>query len=252
MNSSINNINQSLLGLAVGDALGSTLEFKKPGSFQTISTIVGGGFHDLKPGQWTDDTSMALCLAQSLIDCKTFNPKDQMDKYSKWEEEGYMSSTGICFDIGTTTSLAIDDYALRGNAFATTSGDKHASNGSIMRLAPIPMHYYHNPEDAIKYAVLSSKTTHANILCVDACRYMTGVMVGLLNGVDKETVLSSMYSPIKNYYIKEPLCNEIKDVALGSFKEKKPPEIKGSGYVVESLEAALWAFYNTDNFRDGA
>ena len=92
-----------LLGLAVGDALGCTLEFKKPGTFEPITTIVGGGVHKLEAGQWTDDTSLALCLAQSLIDCKGFEAKDQMQKYCKWDEEGYMSSTGKCFDIGNTT-----------------------------------------------------------------------------------------------------------------------------------------------------
>ena len=68
--------NNCLIGLAVGDALGCTLEFKKPGTFEPITTIQGGGVHKLEAGQWTDDTSLALCLAQSLIDCKGFDAKD--------------------------------------------------------------------------------------------------------------------------------------------------------------------------------
>jgi len=241
-----------LLGLAIGDALGCTLEFKKPGTFEPITTIIGGGYHKLKAGEWTDDTSMALCLAQSLIDCKGFDPKDQMEKYCKWEEEGYMSSTGECFDIGNTTLKALDDFRLTGNPYSNITDDSAAGNGSIMRLAPIPMYYYQNPEDALKYSALSSKTTHANRMCVDACRYMAGIMVGLLNGESKETVLSSMYSPVKDYFHNEPLCDVIKEVANGSFKNKKPPEIKGTGFVVQSLEAALWAFYHTNNFKEGA
>ena len=248
----LNKFQGCLLGLAVGDALGCTLEFKKPGTFETITTIVGGGFHKLKAGQWTDDTSMALCLAQSLIDSKGFDAKDQMEKYCKWEEEGYMSSTGECFDIGNTTLKALDDFRLTGNPYSTITDDSAAGNGSIMRLAPIPMYYYQNPEEALKYAALSSKTTHANEMCVDACRYMAGIIVGLLNGESKETVLSSMYSPVENYFDNEPLCNAIKEVASSLFKTKQPPEIKGTGFVVESLEAALWAFYHTDNFKDGA
>ena len=121
-----------------------------------------------------------------------------------------------------------------------------------MRLAPIPMYYYQKPEEALKYAALSSKTTHANEMCVDACRYMAGIIVGLLNGESKETVLSSMYSPVENYFNNNPLCDAIKEVSRGSFKTKQPPEIKGTGFVVESLEAALWVFYHADNFRDGA
>ena len=241
-----------LLGLAVGDALGCTLEFKKPGTFEPITTIVGGGVHKLKAGQWTDDTSLALCLAQSLIDCNGFDAKDQMQKYCRWDEEGYMSSTGECFDIGNTTLKALNKFRATDEPYSGMTEDSSAGNGSIMRLAPIPMYYYKNPEDGLKYAALSSKTTHANEMCVDACRYMAGITIGLLNGESKEIVLSPMYSPVKNYFDNEPLCDAIKKVASGSFKDKQPPDIKGTGFVVESLEAALWSFYTTDNFKDGA
>jgi ADP-ribosyl-[dinitrogen reductase] hydrolase len=88
----------ALLGLAAGDALGTTLEFKAPGAFEPISDMVGGGPFRLQPGQWTDDTSMALCLAESLVRCQGFDPEDQMDRYCRWWREGYMSSTGACFD----------------------------------------------------------------------------------------------------------------------------------------------------------
>ena len=247
-----NRLHGCLLGLAVGDALGCTLEFKKPNTFEPISTIVGGGYHKLEAGQWTDDTSMALCLAQSLIDCKGFDAKDQMLKYCKWYDDGYMSSTGTCFDIGNTTIKALDDFILTGKPYSTNMDESSAGNGSIMRLAPIPMYYYKEPKEALKYASKSSQVTHANEMCVDACRYMAGIIVGLLNEERKETVLSTMYSPVENYFTNEPLCDVIKEVASGSFKTKQPPEIKGTGFVVESLEAALWAFYHTDNFRDGA
>ena len=130
--------------------------------------------------------------------------------------------------------------------------DSSAGNGSIMRLAPIPMYYSNNPEDALKYSALSSKTTHANVMCIDACRYMSGIIVGLLNGDSKVAVLSSMYSPVKDYIDNEPLCDAVKEVASGSFKDKQPPDIKGTGFIIKSLEAALWAFYTTNNFKDGA
>ena len=241
-----------LIGLAIGDALGCTLEFKKPGTFEPITTIEGRGVHQLKPGQWTDDTSLALCLAQSLIDCNDFDPKDQMTKYCKWEEEGYMSSTGTCFDIGNSTLKALEEFRATGSPYAGSTDEHSAGNGSIMRLAPIPMYYANNTKDAYSYAALSSKTTHANVMCVDACRYMAGIIVGLLRGESKERVLSSMYSPVPNYFDDNPLCNAINEIASGSFKKKQPPEIRGTGFVVKSLEAALWAFYKTDNFKEGA
>lgn len=97
----------SLIGLAVGDALGTTLEFKQPGSFKPLTDIVGGGPFGLKTGQWTDDTSMALCLAESLIHCHGFNPEDQMNRYISWYRQGHLSSTGKCFAIGNTTRSAL-------------------------------------------------------------------------------------------------------------------------------------------------
>jgi hypothetical protein len=107
----------ALLGLAAGDALGSTLEFKPPGTFTPLTDIIGGPF-DLKPGEWTDDTSMALCLAESLIERRGFDAKDQMDRYCRWQEEGYLSSNGECFDIGVTVSAALAKYRRTGDPFS--------------------------------------------------------------------------------------------------------------------------------------
>src|SRR6201986_42580 len=91
-----------LVGLAVGDAVGTTVEFCPRGSFPPVTGITGGGPFKLSPGQWTDDTSMALCLASSLIDVG-FDLRDQIDRYCGWFEDGYWSSTDRCFDIGITT-----------------------------------------------------------------------------------------------------------------------------------------------------
>jgi ADP-ribosyl-[dinitrogen reductase] hydrolase len=99
-----NRYHGALLGLAAGDALGTTLEFKPPGTFVSIRDMTGGGPFNLQPGQWTDDTSMALCLAESLVHCRGFDPKDQMDRYVRWWREGYLSCTGRCFDIGISPS----------------------------------------------------------------------------------------------------------------------------------------------------
>ena len=89
-----------LLGLACGDAVGTTVEFKARRMFPPMTDMIGGGPFGLKAGQWTDDTSMALCLASSLVERGTFDPKDQMERYIRWRDQGYWSSTGKCFDIG--------------------------------------------------------------------------------------------------------------------------------------------------------
>jgi ADP-ribosyl-[dinitrogen reductase] hydrolase len=244
----------ALLGLAVGDALGTTVEFKAPGTFKPITDLVGGGQFGLEPGQWTDDTSMALCLAESLIEKRGFDPKDQMDRYGRWWKEGYLSSTGTCFDIGVTVRTALAHYLQTGEPFAGSTDPFAAGNGSLMRLAPVVLAFRRNVELAIRNAGDSSRTTHAAPTTIDACRYFAGLLLGALEGRSKKELFSSFFypDPDEQYWKRHPLSPEIAEIANGSFKQKQPPAIIGNGFVVRSLEAALWAFYHSDSFRDGA
>jgi ADP-ribosyl-[dinitrogen reductase] hydrolase len=123
-----------LLGLAVGDAVGTTLEFKPPGSFTPINDMVGGGPFRLKPGDWTDDTSIALCLATSLVEKNGFDPKDQMDRYCRWWKEGYLSSNGTCFGIGNTVSAALRRYGQTGDPIAGSTNSRSAATARLCGL----------------------------------------------------------------------------------------------------------------------
>ena len=241
-----------LLGLAVGDALGTTLEFKKRGTFEPLTDMIGGGPFHLNAGEWTDDTSMALCLAMSLLECGGFDPMDQMERYVRWWQEGYLSSNGWCFDIGDTVLEALESFEKTGEPYSGSTRTMSAGNGSLMRLAPVPMYYAGDTREAIARSAESSRTTHGAQEAVDACRYFAGLLVGALNGVDKETLLSALYSPVDGLWEESPLSPRIAEIAGGSFKDRQPPDIKGTGYVVDTLEAVLWAFHDTDNFRDGA
>lgn len=241
-----------LLGLAAGDALGTTLEFKPPGTFKPKDDMVGGGPFGLLPGEWTDDTSMALCLAESLVDCSGFDPADQMGRYVRWWREGYLSSTGQCFDIGNTVRAALSRFVRDGDPYSGSSDPFSAGNGSLMRLAPVPMFFAGNAAEAVAMAAASSWTTHAALEAVDACRYFAGLLVGALRGIDRATLLSAGYCPSEGLWERDRLTDRIAAVADGSFKDRDPPDIKGTGYVVESLEAALWAFHRSDSFREGA
>lgn len=240
-----------LLGLAVGDAVGTTLEFSPRGTFEPITDMVGGGPFNLEPGQWTDDTSMTLCLAESLVRCEGFDEHDQMERYLRWYREGYLSSTGSCFDIGGTTRLALERFERTGDPFSGPTDKTSAGNGSIMRLAPVSMYFARDPGKGIGLAADSSRTTHGATAAVDACRYMAGMIMGALAGAGKEEILSGGYCPVPGYWDLHPLCPEIDEVARGSYKCKELSAIKGSGYVVRSLEAALWAFSTTPDFRAG-
>lgn len=241
----------SLMGLAVGDAVGTTLEFSSPETLTPINDMVGGGPFGLKAGQWTDDTSMALCLAESLIEKHDFDPVDQLERYVRWWRHGHLSSTGSCFDIGSTVASALYRFEETGAPYCGSTDPRFAGNGSIMRLAAVPLFFARDPYRAIERSADSSRTTHATRTCVDACRYMGGIIVGAVHGLSKDELLSERYSPIPEYLTAHPLCPEIDEIACGSFKRRQPPEIKGSGYVVKSLEAALWAFYRSASFRDG-
>jgi ADP-ribosylglycohydrolase len=241
----------ALLGLAAGDAVGTTVEFRSPGTFAPVTDMVGRGVFRLQPGQWTDDTSLALCLAESLIERQGFDPVDQLERYVRWWRQGHLSSTGSCFDIGNTIGEALAQFLKTRKPDVGATNPRSAGNGSIMRLAPVPMFFAGQPLEAIARSADSSRTTHAAPAPVDACRYFGGLIVGALSGATKDELLSPRYCPAPGLWEREPLCPEIDAVAAGSFKSQEPPQIKGTGYVVKSLEAALWAFDRSASFEHG-
>jgi len=243
----------TLIGLAVGDALGAAVEFKAPGTFKPIDGYRAGGPHGLEPGQWTDDTSMALALADSMIHVG-WNLEDQARRYMAWWHQGEYSVNGRCFDIGNTVSSALSRFETSGDVLSCASSDERASgNGSIMRLAPVPIYYADLfPDDIAKLSRLaeqSSLTTHASGRCRSACRYMALLLAGLMHGVSRDEVLSPTWEPLQQLRAAEPLHPDIDEIAEGSFRHRQPPQIVGSGYVVQSLEAALWAFHDAQDFR---
>lgn len=239
-----------LLGLAIGDALGASNEFKTRGTFEPIRSIVGGGPFNLKPGVWTDDTSMGYALGQSLLHCGGCDPKDQMNKYLAWYHHGSFSPTKECFDIGNTVLEALSAYEHTGNPIAGKTDSQSAGNGSLMRIAPIPLYYANDPKKAIEMAALSSRTTHQAPEAVDSCRYYTGLIMGAMNGASKTDLLKN-YEPLPNAF-EQPLSPKVQEIREGDFIHKPLDEIGSTGYVITSMEAALWAFHNTDSFQEGA
>lgn len=233
----------TLLGLACGDAVGTTVEFKPRGSFAPVTDMVGGGPFRLKQGEWTDDTSMALCLAESLVACGGFNATDQMRRYVRWLDEGYWSSNGHCFDIGGTTHDALSNFKRTGNPLSGSTHAQSAGNGCIMRLAPVPMFFYPDRETAIEMSGLSSRTTHGAAECVEASRLFGAMLFRALGGAGKEEILLG-------HDLSGFASSGIQAIAQGDYREKSEDEIFGIGYVVPSLEAALWCFYHTGNFKD--
>lgn len=242
-----------LVGLAVGDALGAAVEFEMPGTFPEVSDYQGGGPHGLKPGEWTDDTSMALALADSIAQVG-WDLNDQARRYADWWQEGKYSVNGQCFDIGGTVQGGLARFQASGDA--STSGDPAegaSGNGSIMRLAPVAIRFAHlypnRLEELVQRAVESSLPTHASPQCLSACAYLATVLAALVQGHPRETVLSPKWAILDHVQGLYPLHPEIEEVAQASYRHKPASSIVGSGYVVTCLEAALWAFAGADNFR---
>ncbi|MGR5407607.1 ADP-ribosylglycohydrolase family protein [Vibrio alfacsensis] len=244
----------ALLGLAVGDALGTTLEFKPKDSYAPLTDMVGGGPFGLKAGEWTDDTSMMLCLADSLIEKGCVNLDDQIQRYVRWYRHGENSCTGSCFDIGMTVRTALASYEKTGIPESGSTSHLSAGNGSLMRVAPIALFFAHQSEDAaMEAAKLSSLTTHGEERCIQACQIMTLLLHRLFNAEnisDRQTFLKTTLSDYLQY---SSQCHpEIRAIAECQFFNKSRENIRGTGYVVASLEAALWCFLNSATFEDGA
>jgi ADP-ribosyl-[dinitrogen reductase] hydrolase len=230
-----------LLGLACGDAVGTKVEFSPRGSFPPVIDMVGGGPFGLPPGYWTDDTSMALCLAESLATKGGFDAADQMGRYANWWKWGYLSSTGVCFDIGMTVRATLNRYLDDGEPYAGSAHPESAGNGSLMRLAPVVLFFHPVLGDQLRYAEDSSRTTHAAPEAVACCRLLATWLARALDGQSKDDVLA----PLKGSWPTKPVAK----VAVGAWRSKHVDEIRGSGYAVESLEAAVWCFAQTDSFE---
>jgi ADP-ribosyl-[dinitrogen reductase] hydrolase len=238
----LNRFRGCLLGLAVGDALGTTVEFRSRGTFAPLTDIVGGGPFRLAPGEWTDDTSMALCLAASLVELGVFDPRDQIERYCRWREAGYQSSNGRCFDIGLTVRAALERFRQTGECFAGSTDPQAAGNGCIMRLAPVPMFYFPDETDAKWYAGESSRTTHGAEECIETCRLLAGMICRALGGADKEEVL---LGDVGMSLGRSP----VSAIARGEYRGLREDDIRGSGYVIASLQAAAWCFAQTDSYE---
>ena len=230
-----------LLGLAVGDALGAPVEFSKRYTYELRGMEAGGPFN-LKAGQWTDDTSMALCLASSLLR-GSFDAKGQMDQYVSWYKHGHWSSTGKCFDIGATTTAALEAYIKTGDA--ERSGQPGEGNGALMRLAPAILWAYPDESMVITAARLSTGYTHASAVCRDASVVLATVIYRALRG------------DLPDYALLIPLevvldlrTVQIRNIAEGSFARKDEGEIRSTGWAVHTLEAALWAVHGAENFKE--
>ena len=230
-----------LLGLACGDAVGTTVEFSARGTFPPVTDLVGGGPFGLVAGEWTDDTSMALCLATSLVHCRGTDLHDQISRYVNWWQWGYLSATGDCFDIGMTVRAALNRFLTTKDPVAGSTDPQTAGNGSLMRLAPVAMWFAPDIEAVRHHARQSSLTTHAAPEALDCCELYAELLARALAGAPRDALLSATAPAAASARVRE--------IAEGNYLTKTREQVEGSGYCVASLEAALWCFATTDSFE---
>lgn len=221
----------AMIGLAVGDAVGTTLEFTARDSCPRVEDMIGGGPFRLAPGQWTDDTSMSLALADSLVAKGCLDEADLMERFGSWHEQGTYSSTGECFDIGITTRQALARWKRTGDPVAGSTDPMSAGNGSLMRLAPVAVRYWRDRPTMRDAAARQSRTTHAASEAVDACVAFVEALGDAIEGRPRSEVLRGRA---------EPYVGAIAAITAGSWRGKHRDHIRASGYVAHSLEAALW------------
>ena len=232
----------AFVGLAVGDALGAPVEFCQRGRFEPLTGFRTGGKFQMRLGEWTDDPAMALCLADSLLANEGFDAVDQMERYWRWGNEGYNSTRDRAFGVGKTVAKAMARFLKTKDPFSGSTDPRSAGNGSIMRLAPVVLFYLNDRDRAIHFTSESSRTTHQATEAIEACQLLA------------HTLLTCIHRRTDKPHLFDGLDIEITSPALQALVERqymaKPEsDIRGSGYVVESLEAALWAFETTDSFE---
>jgi ADP-ribosyl-[dinitrogen reductase] hydrolase len=227
--------------LACGDAVGTTLEFKRRDSYPPLTDMIGGGPFRLKAGQWTDDTAMALALADSLLEHGELAEADLMARFEHWRDEGAYSCTGTCFDVGSTVSAALRRWRATANPIAGSADPRSAGNGSLMRLAPVAIRYWNDPGRLHDAAARQSRTTHGAAEAVDACVAFAELLAAAIAGEPRSRTLAPRSGEF---------AAAVAAILAGSWRGKRRHEIKASGYVVHSLEAALWSVGRHPGFAD--
>jgi len=215
----------TLFGLAVGDAVAAATQFRRAGSFSPVGDMIGGGPFDLPRGGWSDDTAMALCLAESLVECDGFDPRDQVQRYARWQQDGYLSCTGQCVGITANTARSLALAKWRRVVFPGSFDPEQLDPEPLSRVAPIALYYLASLETTVQQAADAARTTCQAPAVLDACRQLGRALNAALSGQPKAHILADV-TPIT-----EAAAHMNNTAAT-------------------ALAAAFWAFSSTDNFRD--
>ena len=238
----------ALVGLAVGDALAAHTQFRKPGSFVAVGDLLGGGPFDLPRGAWTDDTAMALLLADSLLEREGFDAHDQVQRYARWQREGLGSSTGQCIGISASVARALATAQYKRQPFSGSHDPNQLDKDPLSRIAPVVMYFFADAPVAVAKATEAARLTAQAPMVLECVRLLAAMVHLALSGRDKPTVLR----PPRELWITPNTRPEVLAIYDQSYARRTPPEITGGGGILQALEAALWAFHGSETFREGA
>ena len=237
----------AMLGLAVGDALAATTQFRRPGSFAPVGDLLGGGPFDLPRGAWSDDTAMALCLAESLADCARFDAADQRERYSRWQRAGYLSATGQCLGVTAATARALAAAPWRSSPLAAAQLTAALDAEPLSRVAPVVLHAYAAPEEAVALAADAARVTCESPRVLDACRLLAAMLHAALRGEPRERLLA----PRAELFGARPLHPEVALIAAQRYgPDYTPPPADGGA--LAALDLARWCLASSGSFREGA
>lgn len=239
-----------MLGLALGDAAGQPLAQRRPGTFTPVGDLVGGGPFELPRGAWSDETAMALCLAESLVVRGSVDLADQVARYTRWQRTGLGSSTGRCVGISASTARALAQAQWTGQPRAGSHDPSRAEKEPLARIGPAVVFFARDPVEAVEAAVECARVTHQAPVTLDAVRYFAALLAGALQGAPRAELLRPLFSPVAGFWDRRPLKPEVLAVARGGWRDKAPPRIHGGGQAPAALEAALWAFERGASLRE--
>jgi ADP-ribosyl-[dinitrogen reductase] hydrolase len=234
----------AIVGLAAGDAIAAATQFRKAGTFTAVGDLLGGGPFDLPRGAWSDDTAMALCLAESLLEANSFDPRDQVERYRLWQQQGHLSATGQCLGITAGTAKALAQAQWRRQLFSGSHDPNQLDPEVLSRVAPAVLFYFSNPADAITFASEQARTTCQALGAMESCKLLAAWLLGALTGQSKSALLAPPPDILDATSLRSGATALVASAGTGAHPK--------AGNVLEALDAAVWAFRSTDNFRDGA
>ncbi len=238
----------ALQGLAAGDALAQATQYRRPGTFAPVGDMLGGGPFNLPRGGWSDDTAMALCLAESLLERNGNDARDQVERYQRWQRQGYLTATGECVGITPAVARALALAGWRRTAQAGSHDPTQLDKEALVRVAPVAMWFFGDAGAAVESAADAARTTHQAPLVLDACRLFCSYVHAALAGRTKQRILAGE----PGLWQSRPLKPEVQAIARRIATGEPVPGGRAPGGILEALQVVMHAFSSSRDFRSGA